>query len=378
MKLLIPGLGNTTGAAGYEQRAPSGGEIKLLNMLRNWKQADISFLTTPGYAAFMASHDIKITFKTLSQSCESSRFGFVTLMGKRLLESLLFRFYTTYDMIYCPSDLLFDVVVSVVYRLRNIGKKLVVCSFLVAVGEPDAPVHPLFSFQQNISYLLMKRFADRVYVLNNYDKEKLAALGFDRSKLFVTSGGYDPAEIAVSSVKRYDAVCIARFHPQKGLEQLVKIWEKVVNIRPVAKLVIIGGGNKDIQNDLEASVRTLNLEKNIIVRADMARKESVRMLRKSRVFLFPSTFESWGFVVAEAMGAGLPVVMYDLAQLKGLFEKGTVKISPFDTEAFARNIVDLLGDNKQYRELSEQARNQARTYTWKHVARVEFENMKKL
>ena len=42
--------------------------------------------------------------------------------------------------------------------------------------------------------------------------------------------------------KKYDAVFIGRFHPQKGVLELIDIWKRVVNKKPQAKLAMIGDG----------------------------------------------------------------------------------------------------------------------------------------
>ena len=100
---------------------------------------------------------------------------------------------------------------------------------------------------------------------------------------------------------------LGRFSYPKNHEFLVDIFEKVKNFVPDAKLLLIGGGEK--QQEIEEKVKALGLEKNVVftgVRADVE-----RMLSAMDCFVFPSRYEGLPVSVVEAQAAGLPCFISD-------------------------------------------------------------------
>ena len=55
------------------------------------------------------------------------------------------------------------------------------------------------------------------------------------------------------------------------------------------------------------------------------------------------------------MAWGLPGVSFDLEALKTYYPKGMLKTSCFDTDEFAENILNLLSNTYQYKEMSLEA-----------------------
>lgn len=61
------------------------------------------------------------------------------------------------------------------------------------------------------------------------------------------------------------------------------------------------------------------LEHNILIYGRCSDVKLYSLLKSSKVFIFPSFFEGWGIVVAEALACGLPVVAYDIPAIRENF-----------------------------------------------------------
>lgn len=202
-------------------------------------------------------------------------------------------------------------------------------------------------------FLLVKRFADFVFVTSEPDVEKFVTKRRARDDIVVVKGGID-LEL-VNSVpeppsKQFDAVFMGRFHPQKGILELVDIWDLVVKKRPRAKLAIIGDGY--LRSEIEAKIRQHNLGDRIVLFGYKFGKEKVEIFRSSRVVLHPATYDSGGMSSCEAMSCGLPGVSFDLEALRTYYPKGMLKAKCFDFQEFADNIIRLLTDKELYYRLS--------------------------
>jgi glycosyltransferase involved in cell wall biosynthesis len=92
------------------------------------------------------------------------------------------------------------------------------------------------------------------------------------------------------------------------------------------------------------------------------------------VLLFPSTTETFGNVVPEAMASGLAVVAYDYAAARELLRHGdSGLLVPFDdAPAFRTAAMRLAGQRDWARTLGTEARQIALRHDWRSVvARVE-------
>jgi len=86
-----------------------------------------------------------------------------------------------------------------------------------------------------------------------------------------------------------------------------------------------------------------------------SRRDVPHLLVGADVFAFGSWTESFGLVVAEAMGAHLPVVAYQLPSVLDFATEGVTGHFPAqdDDAGFALALTDLLGDRAKARKLGE-------------------------
>lgn len=145
-----------------------------------------------------------------------------------------------------------------------------------------------------------------------------------------------------------------RFHPGKGLLELIEAWRSVANRRPDARLWLIGEG--DQREELEAKVAELRLSGKVILAGPL--DDVTDVLTAADLFAFPSHVEGLSLSLLEAMAAELPVVASDIPgnrlvvsheQNGLLFEKG-------NAAELGTAIHRLLDDLKYARRLAGAAR----------------------
>jgi 1,2-diacylglycerol 3-alpha-glucosyltransferase len=97
-------------------------------------------------------------------------------------------------------------------------------------------------------------------------------------------------------------LCVARFSPEKNLENLIKAFRDST-ISKRYKLLLVGGG--PLKEQLTWAAGTANVE----FRDWLSYQALPILYAHARLFVLPSVFEPWGLVVNEAMAAGLPVIL---------------------------------------------------------------------
>ncbi len=115
---------------------------------------------------------------------------------------------------------------------------------------------------------------------------------------------------------RWDAVSVGRLVPVKGMERLIRAWACVCELKPEARLAIVGDGEE--RDELEKMRDMLNLRDHIYF---AGWRDPVPFLAASRCFALLSHNEGMGRAVVEAMASGLPCVVSNVCGLKELVIK---------------------------------------------------------
>ncbi|PIS14682.1 hypothetical protein COT64_01360 [Candidatus Shapirobacteria bacterium CG09_land_8_20_14_0_10_39_12] len=219
-----------------------------------------------------------------------------------------------------------------------------------------------FYLTQKPIYYLTKKMADLVFVTSQPDKDRFVQAGMEPEKVVVIHGGVDThwADEYLAKKqkekKEFEACFMGRFHPQKGVLELIDIWRKVCETGKQARLVMIGDG--ELMPEVKNKIKIKGLEKNIILKGFLGDgEEKFNIFKKSRIILHPAVYDSGGMAAAEAMAWGLPGVSFDLEALKTYYPSGILKARIGDQKHFAELVLKLLQDNSLYYNTSTQARN---------------------
>jgi glycosyltransferase involved in cell wall biosynthesis len=280
------------------------------------------------------------------------------------------------DVIISASEFPADVIPIIVKKLLRNKRVIWVSSFYIFAPNPFQKRSPYRGIERlrNLAYYLLQRpiyfivrkYANMVWVTNELDRWRF----IDKKRLtsnnvIAVKGGVDtslPSAIPEPTEKRFDAVFIGRFHPQKGVRELIDIWNYVVKVKPNAKLAMIGEGY--LEEEIKKKIKTLNLENNITLYGFTDGSEKIKIFKSAKIVLHPAIYDSGGMAPCEAMACGLPGVSFDLPALRTYYPKGMLKTPCFDLKGFAENILKLLNDQDLYMKLSKEAIELAKEWDW--------------
>ena len=280
---------------------------------------------------------------------------------------------STHVVVYSGSDFWPDSVPSWILKLR-FGRVKWVAAFYLFAPNPFSKESPykgarklrglFYYISQMPAYAIIRRHADMVWVTSEPDRWKFGNR-LSPKKVVAVRGGVDiktPAFIPEPTEKKFDAVFIGRFHPQKGILELIEIWRFVCEERKSAKLAVIGIG--DLEDELRKKISNYGLEKNIVLFGFKDGVEKLKIFKDSKVVVHPATYDSGGMAACEAMACGLPGVSFDLPALKTYYPKGMIKTPCFEFKTFGRNILKLLTDEKLYERTAKDALEWAKEWDW--------------
>ena len=160
---------------------------------------------------------------------------------------------------------------------------------------------------------------------------------------------------------------LGRIAPVKGIFDTVKAWEKVHAAIPDARLAWLGGGGDNHKKKMVEMINQRSLSDTFELLGYVSKDEKYNLLKNAKVFLCPDHENGWGLAVCEAMASGLPVASYDLDIFGGVYHKGYISAPLYDTDSFARNIIELLQNASLRKSMSKDAVSQASKFDHKKV-----------
>ena len=183
---------------------------------------------------------------------------------------------------------------------------------------------------------------------------------------------YIPNEI--SDLRSKKLVSIGRLSSEKGFDDLIDVFEIVLQQHKDYTLDIIGDGDqKDL---LYSKIVDKKIQESIILHGYQNKAYINDILQESCIYINTSHEESFGLVLIEAQSFGVPCIAFDSA--KGACEiisngVNGYLISDRNKEKMAQKIIDIIEDREQRVTLGIKSRENAEKYSRKNISREWFE-----
>jgi len=155
---------------------------------------------------------------------------------------------------------------------------------------------------------------------------------------------------------------VGHFSKIKGIEELIDIWKWVAPRNPGWELHCYGSG--DLLENVQGRIRRYGLSERIRIFPPV--KDTTSLFKKVSLLVLPSKTEQFPMVILEAMNAGTPCIAYDCpAGISEVIIDGVNgRIVPDqDAIKFAKILNEILSDKMVLLHLSENAKQQVKTFS---------------
>jgi glycosyltransferase involved in cell wall biosynthesis len=165
---------------------------------------------------------------------------------------------------------------------------------------------------------------------------------------------------------------LSRIHPKKRPELLLEVLHQLSLQAQDCHLILAGSGDEQYLEKLTYLVDSLELTSRVTFTGFVTGEDKTLLLQGSDLFVLPSYAENFGVAVAEAMAAGLPVVISPGVQISpeiaasqaGLVIEGEV-------ETLVEGILHLLRSPQELRRLGDNGKCLAKEqYSWDAIAQT--------
>ena len=343
-------------------------------------------LTTPGGKTMQTTLGCKLPMTVVpaslllrSEPCRPFRFW------SYLVTSILWRFHAAKlprtDVLVTVSDYFCDIIPALALKKRT-GAKWIAwihhCETDPKLRPGNRLVNELTFRMQRWSFKRIAAHADAAWINDTLAgdeiERRLLALGMDKSRIRRMQNGIDLSTIQAThpltlspSHPLTDAVMIG-VRPNKGLLDIIPIWQMVQKLRPDTTLTLMGGmsGEAEVVKEIERLKLPITVFKpanGFLPAADYYAK-----IKEAKILFAPSHEEGWGIAVCEAMAAGLPVVAYDLPAYRKIYPGAYSAVPCFDQAMFAHAVARILNDPAEYARLQNLGRICSSQYDWNAIA----------
>ncbi|HPJ17023.1 MAG TPA: glycosyltransferase family 4 protein [Candidatus Woesebacteria bacterium] len=168
----------------------------------------------------------------------------------------------------------------------------------------NASFHPTDKnfFNQLLLYVLKK--SDFIWTLTDHESTFMNSLGIDQSKILNLGNGVDQNFLKLNkSTNNHQLIYIGSFAAHKNIKVLINAFKKIFQKYPNSKLILAG------QKTLYfPKIKKLIKHPNIKLILNFSNSKLANLIDSSEILISPSTQESFGLVLIEAMARSKPVI----------------------------------------------------------------------
>tara|TARA_Y100000114_G_scaffold140471_1_gene145339 strand:- start:2462 stop:3637 length:1176 start_codon:yes stop_codon:yes gene_type:complete len=216
----------------------------------------------------------------------------------------------------------------------------------------------------------IKHRAEKIITVSNFSKNDIAkTLRIKRSRVEVCYHGI-PLEFSRINTKqdshREGVLLLGGDSYQKNCELSIRAWANLPNkVRTKNKLTILGfSGNDD--SPIIKTIEEMGIKNEVEVKKWVSSDELAEQFTSSRVFLFPSREEGFGFPLLQAMNAGTPVLISDAAVLRELAGNDYPFVGADDVKGATQLLNRFLADQDFWTSSSKAGRDRAAMFNWEN------------
>lgn len=227
-----------------------------------------------------------------------------------------------------------------------IGKRL---KIPFVVTEHTGPYSRILNswLKRKISKFVFNKAA-KVLVVSEHQKQQILKLGIAAEKVEVS---YNPINTSIFNLKEKsentNIAFVSRLDEFKGGLRTLKAFHQLNDKHPDYTLTIIGEG-EELQA-IQQYISKNNLSQKVILKGTLTKLQIAEVFNNSSFMVFPSRYETFGLVVAEALSCGLPVVCTNQTAPKEFINaKNGILVDPDNIDKITKAMEELIKNKANY------------------------------
>ena len=157
--------------------------------------------------------------------------------------------------------------------------------------------------------------------------------------------------------------------PHKNLERLIDAFARLRQHGFDDIQLLITGSEVSRYATLRRAVHRYNLHKHVRFLGFLSTETLASLYHLADAFVFPSLYEGFGLPPLEAMASGTPVLTSNVSSLPEVMGDAALLVDPYDPEAIADGMQQILSDAPTRERLVNCGRTRASRFSWEESAK---------
>ncbi len=165
---------------------------------------------------------------------------------------------------------------------------------------------------------------------------------------------------------------MSRIDPKKGLNLLIPALEKLLAVGCNFHFVLAGTNpqDPDYEQNIISQIQNSSLRSHTTITGFVTGELKANLLQAADLFVLPSYYENFGIAVAEAMVAGIPVVISDQVHIcQQILESQSGWVGAMDVQILVNLLQEALQNPQELQRRGLNAQQYAlQHYSWNAIA----------
>jgi glycosyltransferase involved in cell wall biosynthesis len=215
---------------------------------------------------------------------------------------------------------------------------------------------------------VLRRALGVVAISESAKNDAVRLMKLDPERIAVIYPGIDERFFRATPTKREKPyiLFVGTIEPRKNIDTLLDAWlELPLSLREAHDLMIAGprgwASDRTFHRVVSGMLGVQYL--GYVPEADLP-----SLTAGASVFVYPSLYEGFGFPPAQAMAAGVPVIVSNVSSLPEVVGDAGVQVDPSDSFALRDAMQRLLLSDSERERLGKAGKERAMRFTWKNSA----------
>jgi glycosyltransferase involved in cell wall biosynthesis len=245
----------------------------------------------------------------------------------------------------------------------------------------DFPKQYSSVFQKYYAFLVPENIqkADYILTISDFSKKRIIKeYPWVENKISVIHHGISSHFSPSDQVNSEYVLYVGSMNSIKNFQVLLEIFltPEFKNIK--LKMILPNASTFSEDTHINTLISRSKEASNIEIIDQVSQDELKTYYQNSKLFVFPSFHESFGFPPLEAMACGTPVIVSNVTALPEVCGDAALYVDPNSKEDIAEKIQLLLSDTSLQKEYIAKGLTHVKTYTWKGAAKAHLKIFKRM
>jgi glycosyltransferase involved in cell wall biosynthesis len=163
---------------------------------------------------------------------------------------------------------------------------------------------------------------------------------------------------------------VGAIQPRKNLSRLVAAYSRLRRAKPEGNLpkLVLAGKCAWLYEETLRTIKALQVSDSVLLTGYVPESDLPVLYSGALCFVYPSYFEGFGLPPLEAMKCGVPVIVGNRTSLPEVVGDAGILVDPFNADAIAGAMDNLISDSNLRAELSIRGLARANLFDWRETA----------